>query len=613
MVASPNGQIVVCIESIDGRPRCSALWRGEPLLAMAKLELDAEGTQGNLERNTKRLIGEADTTWEPIVGKRSRVRDHYRELTYELPHRLNNGQAYGIKVRVYNDGFAFRYYISHLQGKPTSIGRVTERTTLRLPGNPRLWSYREEQAPAGPTKLYELPASSTLSPPLLIDQSDQGFVAIHEADLRGTGWLDLEATGGFLSIEREYEGERGWRSPWRVVQVGETLADLVDSDLLANLNPKADPDEFAWVKPGVALWDWRSAGATAKDGFVFSQDYESWIRFIDFAAENGIPYLVIDANWYGPEHQKSSNPFTGGVADDVRQAIDYGKQRGVGLILYLNDVAGTEYGIEKILQTWSDWGAAGIKYGFMKNRSAIDKVAWTRRIVRLCAENRLLVNFHDGPIPPAGCEAEYPNWVTREFCHAQSDARRSFTPSTFLMQMAVNQLAGPIDMNNGMFDLNESVENRPKVFKQINSTITAEAARTLIVYSGMTVIPDAPPIYARHPELFRFIAAQKMPWTENKTLSFELEEHITVMRQSGENYLVGSATNEEARTLTIPLDFLPDGKAYTAYVCEDADGAHYLTNREAYQTQSVPVNSSTVLQARLAPGGGHCVLITPKR
>lgn len=611
-VVSPDQQVRIDFELKEGRPTYSIMYRGEMLVHASQLDLQAPGSEQPRPQWTVVDEGKSKDgsfSWSPIVGKQSVVKSENRQRTIRLNSDSGAWQMLEIDLWADNRGAAIRYRIP--QPKQPRKLKLRESTEMRLAGDPAMWSYRKERRPTGPVKLSE--ASGRLDPPVLLKFADDRWAAVHEADLHDSPWLTWRAGDGKLSVKNvDYTVEGEWRSPWRAIMVAPSIAELVDSNLLATLNPKADADEFAWVKPGVALWDWRSWGYSAPDGYKYGLNLESWKRFIDFAAEHQVPYVLLDANWYGPEMQASSDPFEGHLAADVRKAIDYGKEKNVGLILYLNDVAGRKYGIEKILGEWSSWGAAGIKYGFMNAQTAHEKVLWTRRIVRSCAENHLLVNFHDGPVPPAGDEATLPNWSTREFCHAQSDAKRAFSPTTFLLQMGVNQLAGPIDMNNGMFDLNKSVADRPRVFVEVPATITAEAARTLIVYSGLTVIPDAPDVYARHPELFQFVTAQQMPWSKSRTLDFELGETITVMRQTGEKFLVASATNEQPRKLKISLDFLPADKKFAAAICSDASDAHYQTNREAYTTRTMEVDSTTKIDAVLAPGGGHCVLITPQ-
>lgn len=153
---------------------------------------------------------------------------------------------------------------------------------------------------------------------------------------------------------------------------------MTDSHLLELLNP--DPDsryDFSWVKPGLAVWDWRINGAVW-DGFTYGMSYPSWVRMVDFAAEQGFKYLVLDANWYGPEFESDSDPVKGEKAQDVQRLLKYGKEKGVGIWLYLNDVGGRKYPIEKTLKQYGDWGAAGVKYGFMSGTQE-EKNRWTKR------------------------------------------------------------------------------------------------------------------------------------------------------------------------------------------------------------------------------------------
>jgi hypothetical protein len=62
---------------------------------------------------------------------------------------------------------------------------------------------------------------------------------------------------------------------------------------------------------------------------------------------------------------------------------------------------------------------------------------------RTLRQNKLLCNFHDGPVHPYGQMRTWPNAVTREFCFAQLDAKKVFHPKTFVTSVFVNMLAGP--------------------------------------------------------------------------------------------------------------------------------------------------------------------------
>jgi alpha-glucosidase len=430
-------------------------------------------------------------------------------------------------------------------------------------------------------------------------------MAVHEADLKSGEPLLLQPQKGttLMSVPSRHA------NAWRVVMYGRTPGELVDSHLIELLNPEpAAGSDFSWVKPGIAVWDWRINGAVA-NGFRYDMSLPSWKRMIDFASANGMHSLVLDADWYGPEFKKESDPVKGGKVDQVHQIIAYGKEKGVGVWLYLNDVGGNAYPLEETLQQYGNWGAAGVKYGFMKG-SFEEKNRRTQRITELCAQNHLMVDFHDGPVHPYGQMRTWPNAVTREFCHAQLDARRVFQPKTFVTSVFVNMLAGPIDMNNGTLDMLQ--QGRIDNPMPVPSTITAEVARTLITFSGATIIPDIPENYNKHPQLLQFISAQKMPWQESKTLSGVIGEYIVMARKAADgNWLIAAATNENARTIRIPLSILEKGK-YEALVIQDGKDADFRTNKETYVTATQKVTNRQFIEVQLAPGGGACILLQKK-
>jgi alpha-glucosidase len=446
---------------------------------------------------------------------------------------------------------------------------------------------------------------------MTIKAADDLYLALHEAELDAKGWpMRLRSETGstrFNVIPEKNEPCSLFPGAWRVLMVGKTPGDLVDSHLIELLNSEPEGD-FSWVRPGVYLWDWRIDGAVW-DGYHYGMNYDSWTRMIDFASEQGFQGLVLDANWYGPEFEKDSDPTKGDKARDVQRIIKYGKDKGVGVWLYLNDVAGTNYPIEETLAQYEEWGASGVKYGFM-NGNPQEKNRKTQEITALCAKHHLMVDYHDYPVHPYGQMRTWPNAVTREYCKAQLDGRQIFQPKTFVTSAFVNMVAGPIDQNNGFLELHQGRTTRKDNNQEVPSTVTGEIARTLITWSGATVIPDIPEYYRKYPALLEFLSAEKQPWQESITLAGEIGEYIVMARQNKDgDWLIGAATNEDGRTLSVPLSFLSKGK-YTATASTDADDTHYRTNRETYKTEDPQVvNKNSVLELKLAPGGGACVLI----
>jgi alpha-glucosidase len=575
-VTSPDGKLALAFACDNGRVTYSLHADGKRLIQASPVGYEGGTLAGVKQRS-------ADSVWKPVWGKRASVPERYNEVTLDLT-------TYRLVARAYDDGVAFRCL----------GGSGAERTQFAFAGDYTAWFYNGEYHNLGPEKLSE--SDGKRLPPMTVKAAEDAYLAVLEADLGNGDPLALQTRKGETAFSLASQPSEAWR----VLLFGRSPGVMVDSHLLELLNPPpAEGLDFSWVKPGVAVWDWRINGAQV-DGFTYAMSYPSWVRMVDFASENNIRYLVLDADWYGKEFNPKSDPTKGGYAGDAKKLIRYAKQKGVGIWLYLNDVAGRGYPIDQTLKAYGEWGAAGIKYGFMKGTPQ-EKNERTRMITELCAKNRLHCNYHDGPVHPYGQMRTWPNAVTRELCHAQLDAHRVFQPKTFVTTVFVNMLAGPIDMNNGLADLTQA--NRVDQAQPVPSTLAGEAARTLITFSGATVIPDIPENYRKHPELLRFIAAQQQPWRESRTLSGVIGEHIVMVRQAADGaWLVGAATNEDPRELDIPLGFLGEGR-YEALVLEDGDDSDYRTHKESYKAAKRAVTRGDTVRVKLAPGGGACVLL----
>ena len=606
---SPDGKLSVTVDlDAAGCFTYSLEANGRKLIAPSALGLDfgpagkIPGPGWHVANSSTRAV---DSVWKPVWGKRASVPDRLQEATWDL---IGPGAPFDrmtLTLRVYDDGIAFRYGIpAEAKGGPAKA--VADLTEYNFAGDFTAWFYNGEQHNLGPDKFSAITGKRL--PVMTVQAAADAFLAVHEADLRAGEPLQLAKSGptSFRALTAPGLVAPGYAGPWRVIFFGTTPGAMVDSHLIELLNP--DPvGDFSWVKPGVAVWDWRIDGAEVP-GFKYTMSLPSWLRMVDFAAANGFKHLVLDANWYGPEFAKDSDPVKGDKANDVRKLIAYGKTKRVGIWLYLNDVGGRKFPLEQTLAQYGEWGASGVKYGFMSGTPE-EKNARTRRITELCAQHHLLCDFHDGPVHPYGQLRTWPNAVTREFNFAQLDAKRVFQPKTFVTTVFVNMLAGPLDMNNGMFDLRQGPTTRVDNNKEVPSTLVSEAARTLIVFSGATILPDIPEFYQKYPDLLRFLAAQQLPWRESKTLSGVIGEHIVMARQSATGtWLIGAACDEQGRELDVKLDFLPPG-SYQAMIVQDGENAHYLTNREALRTEKREVTPAETLHLKLAPGGGACVVL----
>jgi len=346
---------------------------------------------------------------------------------------------------------------------------------------------------------------------------------------------------------------------------------------------------------------------SADDGFEYGLNTISHKRFIDFASENNIQYLLIDADWYGSEFSETSDPTSSREGVDIVECMRYAKDKNVGVILYLNDVGAKKFGLERVLKQFAEWGAVGVKYGFMRGSPA-DKVKHTREVVELCAHYKLMVNFHDNPIPPSGDRRTWPNLMTKEFGHSQADAKKSYYPETAVTAPFINTIAGPLDMCEGWFGLTEA-PSRVKVFEEIPGTVAAEVAKLIVNYSGWKILPDSPEEYLKKDDLFNCIRQMPPQFDSYNVHMGEIGEYISVVRKTGNDYFVGTLTNRQSRELEIKFDFLDEGLDYEATLYQDTESTHFLNEKESYQIMKINVNSESSIKVFLAPGGGHSMMI----
>ncbi len=607
---SPNKKVQLEIINKGNVSSISASYNGKKLIKQSVFGLHVN-TFDFTKDVTYTVISQnkVDETWNTINGKERTVRNYYNEYIIQVSKVDNPKQFHEIVFRLYDDGFAYRYNFpaSAVTGKMLIESELTE---FAFASDFTYWAYNEERHNLGPIQRSEKNIENVRIP--IVMKFTNCFVSIHEAEIVNFAPFTLNASSSSQTIGFNTsfsEREEPFKTSWRAIMLGEKVGDLVESNLLVNLNEPCQIEDPSWIKPGKSLWDWRVWGYKAADGFVYGLNTESHMRMIDFASRNNIQYLLIDADWYGPEFSNSSDPTSSKEGIDIERCMKYAKTKNVGVILYLNDVGAKTFGLERVLKQFSDWGASGVKYGFMQG-SQEEKVKQTRKVIELCAKYKLMVDFHDGPIPPSGDRRTWPNMVTKEFGHAQADALRSHFPETSVNQVMINMIAGPLDLTNGWFDLNNAYkEKRPKVFQELPGTVVAEVAKLITIYTGLMVLPDSPEEYLEKDDLFDCIRKMPPQFDGLKVLDAELDEYVCVARKSGSNWFIGSLTNRDPRTINIDLSFLPKEKQYRATLYEDAEDSHFQDNKESYHIRTLDVDSATKLSVKLAPGGGHAIFL----
>ncbi|MDP4878424.1 MAG: glycoside hydrolase family 97 catalytic domain-containing protein, partial [Opitutales bacterium] len=232
--------------------------------------------------------------------------------------------------------------------------------------------------------------------------SEQACLSIHEATVvhSDEAWLNLNRNTLTVLSNMKTAGDSV--TPWRTIQIADKPGGLIASSLILNLNKPNELEDTSWIKPGVTLWDWRAHGAHADDGFEYGLNTETYIRFIDFAAEAGVEYLMLDAEWYGPERDPNSDPKTAIPEIDIEKVCAHAKEQGVGIWLYVNTKALTKYDLDETFALYQKWGVVGIKHGFLGGGSRA-KNEISHKVAKKCAEYHIMYVVHESE-KPSGVE-----------------------------------------------------------------------------------------------------------------------------------------------------------------------------------------------------------------
>jgi len=625
-LSSPDGSITATL-ALGEQLQYSISWRDAMLLAPSPISMTlGDGTVlGPRPRLLDTHRHEVEETIEPVVPeKTSRIKDHYNELTLEFEGN------WWLDVRAYDDGIAYRFRTG-LPGELTVLG---EEFTVVPAGEPVAWLHTEESFLTHSERLYvqlapnEIPRDTMASLPTLLAWPDGPKMAVTEADLQSYPGLYVKGTLGdtlrgvfpAYPLEEEQirdrtvqvvtraqhiartEGERSF--PWRVFVIAEEDGELIESTMVFRLGPPLQIEDPSWIRPGKVAWDWWNALNVYGVDFETGVNTATYKYFIDFAADHGIEYIILDEGWSDPADLWKVNPEV-----DVDALLAYGRERGVGLILWVVWKS-LDDRFEEALDRFADWGVKGIKVDFMQ-RDDQPMVEYYWKVAEGAAAHHLLVDFH-GAYKPTGLRRAYPNVLTREGVRGLEWVKWSEhpTPEHDVTIPFIRMLAGPIDYTPGaMINAQESqfhpVFDRPMSM----GTRTHQLAMYVVYESPLQMLADSPSNYLRELECLDFIAGVPTTWDEIHVLTAQVGDWVAVARRHGDVWYVGAMTDWTPRELDLDLSFLGDGE-WNAVIFEDGVNAH--RRAEDYRRVETSVSSGDTLSIRLAPGGGWAARVSRK-
>ena len=630
-IVSPDGNYRMMIYDRSGKIYYSIDYKNQPVILESSLGIS--GNQGNKaiesdaatdNKATNNWYDDlqidtvfqksVDLAWNPVYGERSLYVDRYNEYTLTVNKIDNRKNKLQILVRAYNEGIAFKY--NFIGNEYLHITK--EYTQYSLPEGVKAYFTPRAQAKYELLPLENWPGECER--PLLLEvpvinrltREPQIFVLLTEA-----GMIDYARTKFILNKEKRntiagamYDAVdeiAPYATPWRVIMASGNAGTLIENNfLLLNLNEPCLLKNTAWIRPGKVM---REVTLSTEGGKAL----------VDFAVKRNLQYIHFDAGWYGAEGSKWSDAAKVSIdparnknpdALNLKEVIEYAKSKSIGVILYVNQRALYQQ-LDTILPLYKSWGVSGIKFGFVQVGSQF-WTKWLHDAVRKCAKYNLMVDIHD-EYRPTGFSRTYPNLMTQEGIYGNEefpDATHNVTlPFTRFTQGAADYT---ICYYRQKWDKTTTPDTEHGLVnaKLLKTTSAHQLAMAVVYYSPLQYMYwyDKPSDSRDEPELEFF---DKVPtvWNDTKVVHGKVGEYITIARRSGEEWFVGTMTNNDARKLEIPLDFLTEGQKYAAHIYYD-DPKQVTRTKVGIKT--LTVTNKSVIEADLQASGGQAVWIEPQ-
>lgn len=625
-VSSPDSHITVTV-SCDDQLSYSVTRDGQTLVFPSRLGFEFKNEQPmgrNLQMTGRPDVEEKTDRWQPVVaGKHAQVSMTWREATIHLQETTGLRRKLDFQVRVFNDGVAFRYQL--FRGREAGDRLITRETTqFSLPLEASAWVTQQNGGWHGDqeAEFVKMPVSDIqldhyAGLPLLVEESPDCYLAITEAYLDNypgfyVGAAPEQANDQTVALTTRLaplpgEPEDGIKerfstsqwTPWRVILIGQSAGQLIESEIVKTLNPPCAISDTGWIKPGLSAWDHWWSGEVKMEMPVIKQ-------YIDMAAVQGWPYMLVDWQWYGKYDSPEADITRPAPQIDMPELIRYAAERNVRLWLWLyyTDVNANS-AMDRAFALYEQWGIAGVKIDFM-NRNDQEMVRWYRQICQKAAAHHLMVDFH-GAYRPDGIERTWPNLLTREGVLGEEYSKFSdrIVPTHNVTLPFTRMLAGPMDYTPGGFLNVTKAVFRKQSPTLVMNTRAAELSKFVIYESPLTVVSDHPDHILGQPGAY-FLKIVPTTWDDTRFLSGYPGEHIALARQKGHQWFIGAMNNEEARTITIDTKFLPAGTYTVEYW---ADGRHADTKPTQLEHRQMTLEAGQPLRVRMASGGGYVAVI----
>ena len=636
---SPDGQTRLTVTIAD-RIYYDVESHGERLFDRCHIGLTLRdrtlGAQPVLKSKKLTKVSETLTPIHPL--KSAKVENRYTLLT------LTMGGGYKVEWRVYDDGLAYRFStalkgdIEVLAEDATWQLAAPARLVLQQPGGFRT-SCEENYSVVASAEWKSADRMSEL--PILV-MGERQKVLISEFDLFDYPGSFVktcgEGTNAFAIIqpktplEYEDDGDRrqkilreadyvartsGTRSfPWRYMLITQSDSQLPLNAMPVRLAPKNAIGDTSWIKVGQTCWDWLNGIPYGPDvTFKSGINLDTYKYFVDFAARNGVGYMLMDEGWA----LDTRDPFHTNPDVHLPELIAYAKEKGVGIIVWLPWLT-VEHHMD-LFERFEQWGIRGVKIDFM-DRQDQWMVNFYERVAREAARHHIFIDFH-GAFHPSGLDYKYPNVLTYEGVRGM-EFNSNCKPDNSVWLPFIRNAVGPMDYTPGSM-LNYQPE-RHHGDRPICAGVGTKAfnmAVFVLFESNLQMLMDNPCRYDQWPDCRDFLTSVPVNWDETRVLAAEAGQYCAVAKRRGDRWFIGAITNSRERDLTLSLDFLAESSAVNGAERQSsvreyamtsfADGINANVMAMDYLRSESRVSATTVLPIHLARNGGWCAVISPDK
>lgn len=633
-ISSPDGKLHLCVDDSEGEITMAISDEGIQLLSPSPISLILDGNQkGNFAiKKSKRK----NNIKEKIKAPFHHTPDYVTEFN-EMSIVLKDGVS--IEFRVYNDGVAYRY-----ETNQKGVGIIDdEQFDLNFPGNPIVYlspSTNKDNPFAMAFQNFYTPTSiSSASPlpaflPATVDYGNGLKMTILESNVESYPGMFLQADstkhqlkGVFAKYPKTFD-YYPWRKqkyvtstedyiakvknrqsfPWRIFAITTNDTQMPLNNLVYTLASPSRVSDISWIKPGKSAWEWWNDWGLRNVPFKAGINNETYKYFIDFAADNGIDYVVLDEGWYDPI---SGDMLTTIPEIDLPMLTTYAREKGVGLWLWtVFNVLDDQ--LEEACIKYSEMGIKGFKVDFL-DRNDQEGVEMTYRIADATARHNLMLDLH-GFYTPTGLNRTYPNIINYESVFGMEEMKWS-DPSVDMPEYDVTfpfirMMAGPVDFTPGAM-LNRSKSDWKPVYSTPMSqgTRTHQIAHYIVHDTPFSMLADSPSNYLENPESLNFICSLPSVWDETKVLDGKMGEYIVTARKNDNVWFIGGQTDWNPRDYELDFSFLPVGLNYKVTIVKD--GMNAEKQAEDHEMETFNVNSKSHKKIHMAPGGGFAMRIDP--